>query len=82
MSNESTTVDRVELASTTVDPIGEWFLIEDGEGTIVEYTDTIENKRAVLHDDFGTEYIVPTAYIGDQISRVNGRTDPRPPTDC
>jgi len=82
MSNESTAVERIEAESTDVEPIGEWYLLEDGEGTIVQCTDTLENKRAVLHEDFGTKYVVPLSFLGTSIPRVRGRNDARPPTDC
>ena len=63
------------------EPLGEWFLIEDGDGTLVECTEVTDDNRAVLHDEFGTEYIVPRSYLGQQIPRVRGRKDARPPTD-
>lgn len=80
MSEKNKTVERIEAETTTVSNlIGEWFLLEDVEGTTVECTDVLEKERAVLHDEFGTKYIVPLSYLCSAIPRVRGRNDPRPP---
>jgi len=76
----STTNDlrRIDPPTTdVVDVIGEWYLMD---GTTVECIDLTDDERAVLADDWGATYTVPTSHLDQEIPRVRCRNDPRPPS--
>jgi len=81
MAETHDSLERIEQPYNSVEnPIGEWYLIEDGSGMIVECTE-VTDDHAILHDEHGAQFIIPRTHLGTTLPRVQGRDDPRPPSE-